>query len=56
MFLNPAGLKFMFVGEMEKRRGRLENSMSEDVHMLAMALEQSKSSKEPVYVSNWGEN
>ena len=45
--LNLAGLKFKFVGEREKGHDRLENSLSEDVHTLAMALEWSKSSKEP---------
>ena len=45
--LNLAGLKFKFVGEREKGHDRLENSLSEDVHALAVALERSKSSKEP---------
>jgi len=36
----------VFVGEREKGHDRLENSLSGDVHMLAMALEQSKSSEE----------
>lgn len=45
--LNLTGLKFKFVGEKEKGHDRLENSLSEDVHTLAMALEQSKSPNEP---------
>lgn len=48
--LNLAGLKFKFVGEREKGHDRLENRSSEDVHTLAMALEQSKSSKEPGFL------